>query len=529
MKILNHPALLALGISTLCLLFLIDPLVSPSHSLIYHLRWSATPLFMAFWIDLCLLWLFTAAVLQWATKSRRVWLSAWLGIVLFLPWIVLKNVSMLQGWQTSHRAMAASFLLILVVFAGLHLLPRTAVENTFLPLQGFASALLGFAGLAAVAILIQFGWCAWEARNLNPAFVGNSRSAPSLVSARHRRVIWILLDELSYQQVYEKRFPMLSLPAFDHLADQSVVFTHVVPAGIVTEQVVPSLFSGLPADQIRVSAQGHLTSLRNPITGAWQLFDQHNTIFADARNANYATAIAGWYNPYCRLLPAVLDRCFWTNRNSVFRYSQSDETWPGRVSSSLRTLVSYTFENLRIGPAAEPDSAVNAEMHIRDFQEIRNESDKLLADPSIDFVFLHVPVPHPPGIFDRRRMTFVTTGSSYLDNLVLADQYLAHVRHLLEQQHQWESSMVIIMGDHSWRTTLFWKSLPDWTAEEGQASDGGHFDDRPGFIVKMPMQQDSLRVETPFPAIKTRALLDAIIGNELQTGEELKIWSERQR
>ena len=46
------------------------------------------------------------------------------------------------------------------------------------------------------------------------------------------RVIWILFDELSYQQVYERRLPGLQLPAFDALAAQATVFTHAVPAGI---------------------------------------------------------------------------------------------------------------------------------------------------------------------------------------------------------------------------------------------------------------------------------------------------------
>lgn len=529
MKLLNHPVILALGISTLCLLFLIGPLVSPSHDLVYHLYWPATPVFIAFGIDLCLLWLLTAVVLRLAERYRRVWLPVWLGIVLFLPWIVVKNVAMLQRWRIPHWIMSGSFLLILTVITGFLLLRRTAVEKVFLPVQSFASALLVFVGLAGLTILIQFGWCAWEARNLNPPFIETSRSVSSPASAQHPRVIWILLDELSYQQVYEQRFPGLSLPAFDQLAGQSVVFTHVVPAGIATEQVVPSLFSGLPGDQVRVSADGHLRSLRNPITGAWQPFDQHNTIFADARSANYATGVAGWYNPYCRILPAVLDRCFWIDRNPVQHYSQSDDTWQERTSSSVRTLVSYLAWNLHIGSAPEPDSVLGAEMHIRDFQEIRAQSDKLLADPSIDFVFLHLPVPHPPGIFDRKRMTFATTGSSYIDNLALADQYLAHVRLLLEQLHQWDSSLVIVMGDHSWRTKLLWETAPEWTQEEQQASHGGQFDDRPGYIVKMPMQDTALRVDAPFPAVKTRALLDAVIGHELQTGQELKAWAEQQR
>jgi hypothetical protein len=37
----------------------------------------------------------------------------------------------------------------------------------------------------------------------------------------------------------------------------------------------------------------------------------------------------------------------------------------------------------------------HAEKHIHDFEEIRDVADKLLADASIDFLFIHLPVPHP--------------------------------------------------------------------------------------------------------------------------------------
>ena len=47
--------------------------------------------------------------------------------------------------------------------------------------------------------------------------------------------------------------------------------------------------------------------------------------------------------------------------------------------------------------------------------------------------------------------------SSYVDNLALADKCLAGIRQTLEQTGQWDSSTVVVMGDHSWRTKQFWK------------------------------------------------------------------------
>jgi hypothetical protein len=527
MKILTHPVALALGISTLCLLFLIGPFISPNHSLIYHLSSPATPLFVEAGIYFGYFWLLVTGILLMAEKYHKIWLPVWLGIVLFLPWGVLKDIIMLEQWEVPHWIMVLLFLLLLGFFTGGLFFLRAELERIFPPIQRLTSVLLGFAALSGVALVVQYGWCAWEARGLNPPLSANLRSISPPDTPTRRRVIWILFDELSYQQVYEQRFPGLSLPAFDRLAKQSVIFTHVVPAGTSTEHVIPSLFSGLTSDEVRVSADGRLASLHNPATGTWLPFTEDQTVFQDARLAGYANGIAGWYNPYCRLLPEVLDRCFWAYRNPDLRYFESVQTGKARITSPFRFLASYVRSLLGITAKTTPIE-INAEVHIGDYEEIRDAADRLLTDPSIDFVFLHLPVPHPPGIYDRERMKFVTTGSSYLGNLALADQCLAHARLLLEQQHQWDSSMVVIMGDHSWRAPG-WKSAPGWTPEDEQASDGGQFDDRPGYIVKMPMQDTALRVDARFPAVNTRALLDAVIGNKLQTGEELKVWAEQHR
>ena len=114
--------------------------------------------------------------------------------------------------------------------------------------------------------------------------------------------------------------------------------------------------------------------------------------------------------------------------------------------------------------------------------------------------------------------------TSYIDNLALADIYLAHVRQLLERQHEWDSTAVVVMGDHSWRTSLIWTSSEGWTEEDEAASHHGQFDDRPGYIVKLPHQRAGARVDERFDAIRTRALFDALLQNRLRTPEELQEW-----
>ena len=508
MRSVTHPASVALGIATLGSLFLTGPLVSSGHDDVYHFAGSGTSLFVHVALEVCLLWLSLTGLLWLAARVPRLFIPIWCALLLSLPYFLLKSWASFAGIGLPHGTIPHEVALVVVLLPALGLaistlLWRSQVSLIFGRVQPFAATVLGFTSLFGLVLLVRMLDYGWQARALNATPQLHQRNLAATSLTPPPRVIWILLDELSFQQVYEQRFPGLSLPAFDRLAAKSTVFTHTIPAGNRTTLVIPSLMTGLPDDGLRISGDGQLHALHNPTTGAWQPFDPHQTIFQDALDHGYSTALAGWYNPYCRILPQVLDRCFWT-------FNSTAASWnPLPLPSGL----------LR--------NKGEAATHIGDYQALLAAGDALLADPSSNFIFLHMPIPHPGGIFDRRRQSFTTGRSSYIDNLALADQYLAHVRTLLEQRGQWDTSAIIVMGDHSWRTYM-WAKSPDWTPEDQAASHGRHFDDRPAYIVKLPHQQTPAHIDTPFAAVRTRALMDAILTNRLQTPADLQAWAEQQ-
>jgi hypothetical protein len=114
-----------------------------------------------------------------------------------------------------------------------------------------------------------------------------------------------------------------------------------------------------------------------------------------------------------------------------------------------------------------------------------------------------------------------------VDNLALADDYLAHVRRLLEAAGQWESTTVVIMGDHAWRTQLLWKGSPGWNRDDQLASDGGRFDPRPAYLVKLPYQHTADTVATSFAAVRTRPLLDQLLQGRITSPAQLQQWVAR--
>ncbi len=511
MRRFTDSAVAALGMTTLCNLWMLSPLVSPDHNAIYHWSGRVSALFLPTVLDFCLFWLLTTLLLLWAGKSERGRIAAWCGFAVLLPWILLKNWSVMAFWRFPHGFSAIVLSLCLIVILALVIFWNPAQRPRFERFQRLMSHMLSVAAMIGIFVLCELAWFAWQARHLNDPLPLHSIPQTAATSEENRPpIIWILLDELSYRQVYDHRFNGLSLPAFDQLAQESSVFTHVIPAGIMTEIVLPSLMTGQPIDNIRSSANGML-SIHNPRTNAWTGFDQHGTIFQDAQSAGYKTGLAGWYNPYCRLLPQVLDSCFWTAQLTAL-------TTPYRSHFHLADLIySKTFHL----PDAGEDLSLR---HLSDYRSLFAAADTMLEDSSTNLLFLHMPVPHPGGIYHRATGEFATKNSTYIDNLALADSYLAHVRSLLERDGRWNSSTVIIMGDHSWRTKLLWTANPDWTQEEQIASDGGQFDDRPGYIVKLPGQHTGARIDTPFAATNTRQLMDEIIYQKIQSPEQLSAW-----
>jgi hypothetical protein len=415
----------------------------------------------------------------------------------------------------------------LSIFPILLMLWRPKFEEKFGEVEAFATVLFIASAFCGILILGRYVWLGWEARSLNAALPLHDATQDKPAQSGRPRVIWILFDELSHQQVYGHRLPGLELPAFDAVASQSTVFTHTVPAGGMTEMVLPALLTGEPVDDIRPLADGKDIKIHNSQTKAWHQFDERNTVFQDALNLNYSTAIAGWYNPYCRLMPGVLDHCFWTSGSSAKNTMSSQASWQSNLAQpwthffrfGLGYRVARWFKDFR------GMSDIDGEEHISDYVSLARAADQLLDDPSVEFILIHMPIPHPGGIYDRRNERFAVRNSDYLDNVALADRFLSHVRSKLEQSGQWDSSTIVIMGDHSWRTGSMWRNMPEWSNEDEIASDGGQFDDRPVYLVKLAEQRTGAHIDTPFAATNTRRLIDALLTQNIRSKEDLSVWA----
>ena len=164
------------------------------------------------------------------------------------------------------------------------------------------------------------------------------------------------------------------------------------------------------------------------------------------------------------------------------------------------------YEDMLVPPYLEEFQSTSDE--VQNYQTLMHHAEHMLEPSSRDFVFLHLPIPHPPGFYNRKTQQFDTSGQrSYIDNLALTDKTLGQLLGILEQSPRWKNTSVVICGDHSWRTYT-WSHTPYWTAEDQIASHGNIFDPRPMVMVHLAAQKTAATVNAPFPLLGVHNILD---------------------
>jgi hypothetical protein len=370
-------------------------------------------------------------------------------------------------------------------------------------------AIAGF-GLLVIAPRIGYQALRYEPREQ----ISFARADLPAVPPSAPRVVWILMDELSYDQTFQSRQSDVVLPNFDSLAKSSIVFSALRPVGTATENVLPALLLGRPIVDLR-KPYVDPPSYRTTPNGPWQRFAQNETIFAEAHSYGWTTGVVGWYIPYCRLLPDVLDRCSW-------QYSE-----PGRQdlsgglgstnSVSENILVMVPFRG-KIGVLLHLPIRGLTELHRSDYTAVMARAKDILNDSRIRFLFVHLPVPHPPGIFNRK-LNMLSDQGTYLDNLVLADQSLGDLRSILQSTPAANNTTLIVSSDHSWRT-FRWRSTGNWSADASQASRGS-YDPRPVLMVQLPGASTGEVIAKPVNLLIVHRILQSLLRGHLQTPDDL--------
>ena len=527
MKPLQNPAVTAFGATTIIFMVWLAPLASGVHETLFTFPGSVVAVVVPLYIGFFVTWLGWFLLLTLSERHRTLKTWVWLALAVILVRELLEATYALAPTNDPLRDpplpsthVNIVYALCMVVMVATLLMLRRRAPKLVHGTKLLGTILLGFVALSGLWTLVKVTSYTWQARNLNNTGPLHHPVA-SAATPTGRRIVWILFDELSYRQVYQHRFPDLKLPAFDRLAQESTVFTDARPEGNLTLRIIPALLSGFPDNDIKMPVAGAPLFVRSPQSPKWQQFDPQQTVFQDALSAGYSTAVAGWIFPYCRLLNTVLDHCVPAAPGELVARMNTTQS----VGWNLNRLFTQPLKD-RLGSLRliKRDSAQYIDTPDVLYQNLLSAAKADIDDPSINFLYFHMNIPHPKGFYNRDTAQF-EVNRTYIDNLALCDRYLAEVRAELERTGSWDNTDLVIMGDHSWRV-YGWSKDAHWTDEEEKASDGAKFDDRPGYIVHLAGQTTPARIDTPYEAIRTRALMDSLIQGKIVTPEQLSAWAK---
>ena len=345
------------------------------------------------------------------------------------------------------------------------------------------------------------------------------------------RVLWIVFDELDQRLSFSGRPASVSLPELDRLRGQSVYATNAYPPAPFTYMSMPALTTGrLVAEVSPVSSLEMMIRFDGATTAVG--WSTQPSVFSAARQSGYSSGLVGWSHPYCKVLGNSLAKCEEVKEKNndeitlgASMFAQAEKLI-GTIPLVLQTAIPVIQRVDLINQIVTTDER---EKYTVRHKRVLEGTLKAAVDPTLDLIFVHSPVPHPPGIYDRVKGDFSVAGRlSYLDNLALVDRSLGDVRRAMEQAGIWDQTTVIISADHWWRSEM-WSRGPFWTSEDAAVASTGPMDHRIPFLLKVAGQQRQLHYDPGFNTIVTHNLVLALMRGEVSTAGEVAAWLDQHR
>ena len=203
-------------------------------------------------------------------------------------------------------------------------------------------------------------------------------------------VVWIIFDDLDFRLSFLERPSNTFMPEFDRLRRVSMFAENAVSPGSFTLKSVPALLTGKYLSSVE------LRGPRSILFGGAPANRQPN-IFSSVHAMGGNVAVVGWYIPYCRIFSQDLTSCFaYTMENGL---SENSFTFAQSLRIQELNLFAYGHRSL-LGES--PRSQQRIDM----LNAICRKALRYAADPALNLVFLHLPLPHAPYLYDRVSYTF---------------------------------------------------------------------------------------------------------------------------
>ena len=394
---------------------------------------------------------------------------------------------MIERWTDAIGRPGLLALVVLMLAASFGW-PRPALRA----IRGFALAVSPLAILALTHALWMFlevaGGPKW--RPVDPAPL--AQPAPSL-----RRVVWLMFDELDQRITFEARPTGLELPELDRLRRESLYADAARPPAGTTDISMPALITGRAVVAVAPASRNDLElTFADGKSARWSAAPN---VFSRARVLGYDTALIGWHLPYPRVLGGSLGvAAFWPSL-------AFERVRGGTFSEAIQNQWASLAPPLQLRRLFAQRVAELGELALR-----------TATDGHFGLVLLHLPIPQPPGIYDRAtgRLTtwnFTEAGAAHLDNLALVDRVVGELRRNLERAR---------LGDRTWLVV----SAGQWWPMSRH--DGGEVDHRVPFLVRPPDGGRAMHADAAFSTLATHDLVLAILRGSIADTRDAAAWLE---
>jgi hypothetical protein len=298
------------------------------------------------------------------------------------------------------------------------------------------------------------------------------------------RVLWLIFDGFDYRIAFVDKPNQLELPAFDRLLQQSFVAHNAYPPGNSTRNSIPALIDGKLITKADIGDYNKLSITYQGSNESINWGSQPN-LFSKAQELNVNTALVGEYLPYPHFIGKYLAYCDWYQFYPQYTSS-------GSVLANMRQQIKM----LLIGPARHYVQRKEA------YFGVQNQTKKLVSNPDYNLVMIHNPIPHAPYFYHQPWWDYGSQ-EGYLNALKLVDRSLAEIREIMEKQGTWDKTNIIVSADH------------------GNPSFDGKFDQRVPFILKLAHQKEPVVYEPGFNTIITQELILAIFRRDVVSSDDL--------
>jgi|GEM_PF-2855095 len=428
----------ALSMANLAYLSVWSPLLHHPHRF-YHSPVADSPIhYLAALTGVLILALLAFAVVRCLWHGRSKWISYCSGVLFFLfllpPANFCRNT---LGVDLAQLQKPLGLALILSASIGVGVvLVRFRRRLAFLLCWVFA--------ILSPYFVINLAFATVGAINAVAYLPHHDEAEPPATAAQggykeNHRVIWIVFDELDGLMLGSRRPPGLLLPNFDNLASRSLITWDAQAPTLSTMSSIPSMLLGKKIhDAIPDSGSNLKIKLTN--SSAEVNFSSLDSVADDASAVGARFFALGWYHPYGRM--------FYGRRiagGASFGYGDF-------ASVRARSYGECVWNQLLL--AVSPYEHRRARN--RQLEQIWEAAITACKDESKKVVFLHMPIPHLPQVYNlgAREMVppLIRGYSNYINNILLTDRNLGELLNAIRTTGSANRTSIIVTADHCWRS-----------------------------------------------------------------------------